>query len=287
MNNTLYIIRNADESDQIQIDELCKFIWEGQDYVPYVFPTWIKDKEHNHPMVCVTNDNKIVGVGNIRKTGDQGWLEGIRTHSDYRGQGIAKMLLQKLQHPSFESELKYIRYMTGVNNTAMHKLANDYDYQPLYQVTEIMFVFDISSSSKNTNYAEIKLSYEDITELFHIYKYNDQIPLSFFVIPFNAEGIQWFKEKNKFWKIDDLLIVDEYQHVEKTDETYFFSLITRTPLTMASYTAIENFLYHIASVYKLKECFLTVATPFVKEVTEYILESRKELFEMQIFSKKL
>ena len=287
MVNNTYFIRDAVKSDQTQIDELCKFIWEGQDYVPNVFPIWISDKKHNHTMVCVTNNNEIVGIGNIHKTGDQGWIEGIRTHVHYRGQGIAKLLFRQLQHPSFEPELKYIRYMTGIDNTAIHKLAHEYNFQALYQVTEIMFVFDKSSGSKNIPYTKMDPTSEDITKLFSISDYHDQLPLSFFVVPLNPEGIKWFKEKNNFWKVNDMYLVDEYQHIEKTDTSYFFSLITPNPLTIATYTEIENFLNHMASVYKLKEYFLAVMTPFIKNITNYVIESRKELFIMQVFSKKI
>lgn len=88
--------RKLVHEDYDDIAAICKNIWGGTDYLPELFHTWVDDKGLFLGAVD-TETNKVIGTDKYSVLYDgSGWLEGLRTHKDYRGRGIGKELALKV-----------------------------------------------------------------------------------------------------------------------------------------------------------------------------------------------
>jgi GNAT superfamily N-acetyltransferase len=71
--------------------ELLGHIWEGQDYVPGFWDAWLQDQEGR--LVVAEGEKRIAGLGRLaRKSPDEWWLQGLRVHPDFLGQGVASQI---------------------------------------------------------------------------------------------------------------------------------------------------------------------------------------------------
>ena len=83
------VIREAQKNDKQDVQEITRFTWEGQDYIDKVFDEWLED---GHFFVAEI-ENKVIGTAKLTIFPDKvGWLEGLRVHPQYRGQGIGRKL---------------------------------------------------------------------------------------------------------------------------------------------------------------------------------------------------
>lgn len=88
-----YKVLTYDDYDDIV--DISKNIWGGSDYLPSIFNKWVDDKDGC--FLGIVHDEKIVAVGKYSVLKDkQGWLEGLRVHTDYRGQKFAHSISDKL-----------------------------------------------------------------------------------------------------------------------------------------------------------------------------------------------
>lgn len=114
-------IRPLRESDREDVLEIAKHTWDGHDYVPYFFDTWLKD-ENSHPL-GIEIDGHIIALANLRviDNGQTGWMEALRVHPEHRGKGLAATLTQYVVHVAQNIPVKRIRYTTAVGNmTSLH-----------------------------------------------------------------------------------------------------------------------------------------------------------------------
>lgn len=109
-------IRQLKESDRDDILEIARYTWEGHDYLPYFFDTWINDR--NSHTAAVERNGHVVALANLRviENGRTGWMEGLRVHPDYRGQGLASILTHHVVKIAKEIPVERIRYTTAAGN---------------------------------------------------------------------------------------------------------------------------------------------------------------------------
>ena len=93
MINLNYKVLTHEDYDDIL--EISKNIWEGNDYLPEIFHKWVDEKEGC--FLGLVKDNKVVALGKYTILPDnQGWLEGLRVHIDYRGQQLGHAISDML-----------------------------------------------------------------------------------------------------------------------------------------------------------------------------------------------
>lgn len=111
-----YNIRSLKESDKDDILEIAKHTWEGHDYLPYSFESWLKDK--NSHSSAVELDGHVIALANLRviEDGKTGWMEGLRVHPEYRGKGLAKALTNQVVQTAKDLKIERIRYTTATDN---------------------------------------------------------------------------------------------------------------------------------------------------------------------------
>jgi GNAT superfamily N-acetyltransferase len=85
------VCRPALPRDSEDVIELTRTIWEGHDYIPQVWQSWLA--ETDGLLAAAELGGHVVGVGKLTRFGlQEWWLEGLRVHPEYQGQGIASHL---------------------------------------------------------------------------------------------------------------------------------------------------------------------------------------------------
>ncbi len=83
--------RPARPEDTTDVMELTRNIWEGQDYVPQVWDEWLADRDGLLAVAEYTG--RVIGLGKLTRIApEEWWLEGLRTHPDFEGRGVAASL---------------------------------------------------------------------------------------------------------------------------------------------------------------------------------------------------
>ncbi|HNY12361.1 MAG TPA: GNAT family N-acetyltransferase, partial [Candidatus Wallbacteria bacterium] len=83
-------------SDFSDITEISKNIWGGTDYLPHIFNDWLEAPGLFLGAVD-TLKNKVAAVGKYSIFDDgSGWIEGLRTHVEYRGLKLGRGILERL-----------------------------------------------------------------------------------------------------------------------------------------------------------------------------------------------
>jgi len=114
-------IRPLKESDKADVLEIASKTWDGHDYLPYFFDAWINDK--NSHTAAIEKDGHVIALANLRviENGRTGWMEGLRVHPDYRGQGLASILTHHVVNLAKKIPVERIRYTTAIGNeTSLH-----------------------------------------------------------------------------------------------------------------------------------------------------------------------
>jgi GNAT superfamily N-acetyltransferase len=109
--------------DKKQVLDMTSLIWEGQDYVPYVWEEWLADYEG---MLAVAEfGSKVIGLGKLSLLAPgQWWLEGLRVHPNFQGQGVGTHMHNYLFKHWIKVGDGVIRLTTGSNRLAVHRISD-------------------------------------------------------------------------------------------------------------------------------------------------------------------
>lgn len=115
-------VRPARPDDRSDMEAICAQIWEGHDYIPEVWDSWLADPHGQ--LTVVELNGRVVALGKLtRIADDEWWLEGLRVHPGYRRLGVAR-LLQSHQVALAERIGKgTLRFATGSWNRPVHRNA--------------------------------------------------------------------------------------------------------------------------------------------------------------------
>jgi GNAT superfamily N-acetyltransferase len=108
--------------DTQQVLELTHLIWEGMDYVPYVWEEWLSDYQG---MLAVAEfGGKVIGLGKLSLLAPgQWWLEGLRVHPDFQGRGVGTHLHDYHFKHWLRAGDGVLRLTTGSNRLAVHRMS--------------------------------------------------------------------------------------------------------------------------------------------------------------------
>jgi len=117
--------RNLQLSDEKSVRDLCKNIWEGNDYVPDRFSSWIK--EDNSNPVGLFIDGELVALGNLTAALDSpvAWIKGLRVNTSRQHEGHGTKLVEHMINLAKKRGIKKLRYATGSRNEHSVHLAKN------------------------------------------------------------------------------------------------------------------------------------------------------------------
>lgn len=113
-------IRDAVEADRGPVLEFCRNTWPGGDYIADVWSQWLTDRKSR--LIVAIAAGVPVGIAHSHfQTREVAWLEGLRVHPSYRGQGIAGKLNVALTKYARQKGAKIVRLCTGSTNIASQR----------------------------------------------------------------------------------------------------------------------------------------------------------------------
>ena len=179
--------RKLTHEDYLDVSDICKDIWDGTDYLPEIFHSWVDDKGIFMGAVD-TDTNKVVGTDKYSVLYDgTGWLEGLRTHKDYRGRGIGKELAFRVFREALKAlecgDIKKIAFSTHISAvesiSMMRHLGFKLEQEYIFIQKEYSSV-DSLPSINSFSMESWSPSYKDFKELHYIKRRNDLLPFAFY-----------------------------------------------------------------------------------------------------------
>ena len=97
--------------------------WDGDDYIDeWLWQFWVNDRAG--ALIVATLDEKVAAFGKLSWLGPaEWWMEGLRVDPAHRQRGIARALHQHMIQVFRESGDGMLRFATGSNNEATHRIA--------------------------------------------------------------------------------------------------------------------------------------------------------------------
>ena len=133
-------------TDKQKLDDICRDVWNGTDYLPAMAPVFEQDPTCNFLFMEDRETGRAVAAGNLRvfdagvdvdRDSDDGteigtasgtvWIEAIRVSSYFKGKGIATALMKEFCQRSRDMGARKILSCTIYENFAMKKIFNKTD----------------------------------------------------------------------------------------------------------------------------------------------------------------
>jgi len=116
-------IREANNSDKIQVLKFCKNTFSWGDYVEHVWDFWISEGH-----LFLGEKENPVGICHALCSNDQVWIEGIRIDPNFRRQNIASELIKHAETVGKEKNLSYSFMLIDTENSVSLLMANSLNY---------------------------------------------------------------------------------------------------------------------------------------------------------------
>jgi hypothetical protein len=129
------IVRRATETDRETVLAFATRTWDDWDYIPHAWPVWLTATDGAFLVACVGEPGGVDAEGSPLEIGQvvaitrvamvspsEAWLEGIRVDPRVRGKGVAGDLQIAELHWVAAQKARVLRYATGANNEASHRL---------------------------------------------------------------------------------------------------------------------------------------------------------------------
>ena len=195
-------VRPLRQDDIDDVLAISKHIWHGHDYVPGVIEDWLKDPDSY--TIGVEVDGNLVGISNLRliENGKTGWMEGLRVHPDYRGQGFANLLTDGLVEHAISVGVPRLRYTTVVENKASMALAERAGLEEVFRM--IVFWADAPDSVDQREDIDIdRVSVDELIESMDAYTGIMPGPIIIYdwkAKDLTAEVLKELGEERSFWQ---------------------------------------------------------------------------------------
>ena len=203
----MFTIRKMQKEDKNELLALSSKIWEGSDYIPYVFDSWINDTQGEFS--AIECDGKIIGCGRmVFFTPTDVWFEGLRKDPDVEvkgvGTAIATYYLKKLAAVKGLTSIRFSTYFNNVESIVLNtrlgfELLTDFSLKNIeftwsefetyrammasqYPVSEVLPLNDvglIEAYLHNSGFLEKSLNL--MTAGWEVYPYSRQFLEEFFV----------------------------------------------------------------------------------------------------------
>jgi GNAT superfamily N-acetyltransferase len=104
-------LRPVRPADRDRIFEITRDVWDGRDYVPRVFDSWVSDAGASFQAAEI--EGVLVGVQRLRPYAPGlVWYEGLRVAPSHRRQGVARAMLTASIEEAREQGFRQIRLAT-------------------------------------------------------------------------------------------------------------------------------------------------------------------------------
>jgi GNAT superfamily N-acetyltransferase len=117
----VFVCRPALPADTPAMRELASHIWDGEDYLPWVWADWLQ--EIPGLLAAAEFGGRLAAVGKLTQLSPgQWWLEGLRVHPDFEGRGFASHMTDFLLGVWQRSGAAALRLVTHFENFPIHHI---------------------------------------------------------------------------------------------------------------------------------------------------------------------
>jgi ribosomal protein S18 acetylase RimI-like enzyme len=125
-------IRFARPEDRADVFEIAATVFDGNDYIPYVWDAWLAEKPEEGFLMVGETASKVVAIQHVElQAGNVAWLEGIRVHERYRNRGMARHMLRRGLELARESGMVLARLSVSIRNEASKSLVTSEGFHEL------------------------------------------------------------------------------------------------------------------------------------------------------------
>ncbi|MFW9835029.1 MAG: GNAT family N-acetyltransferase [Candidatus Thorarchaeota archaeon] len=116
-------IRELTIKDHEHVNNLCKTVWNGNDYVPQIFQSWIENPLSQ--TLGLFENGDLVAFGNLEKVEgtDTAWVQGLRVKDGHREKGHATTITNALVTLANGLDISTLWYATSSRNQSSMKVA--------------------------------------------------------------------------------------------------------------------------------------------------------------------
>jgi GNAT superfamily N-acetyltransferase len=128
------VIRPTLPSDTPDVLEFCKYIWEGNDYIPYVWNEWMADPRGT--LFTAEYAGHAVGIARVTHLAPkQWWFEGLRVNPDFHDKKIGSALHEYITEWWLENGDGTVRLWTNAKRVKVHHLCKKLGFVHTQEVT--------------------------------------------------------------------------------------------------------------------------------------------------------
>jgi len=219
------LCRPALPMDTPQVLAFTRKIWEGEDYIPDIWEEWLTDSEGL--LAVAEYGGRVIGLSKLtRLDADQWWLEGLRVHPEYQGQGVAAHLHDYQLDYWHRRGSGVIRLATVSSREPVKHLAVRSGFKPVAEYTRFRSSSDLDHQSYGESFTQV-----DPTALDALYEHMASAPALTLQFGLVNLGWQWARptpenlarllhERRAWWWRERVGIVIASEETEKT-RTYF------------------------------------------------------------------
>lgn len=129
------VCRPALPSDRADVIEFTKFIWDGHDYVQFVWDEWLADPEGL--LAVAEYGGRCVGLAKISLSAPgQWWFQGLRVDPKFQGLKIGSHIHGYVDEWWLEHGDGVARLMTGSKRVKVHHLSEKLGFTKVLEVKE-------------------------------------------------------------------------------------------------------------------------------------------------------
>lgn len=129
------LCRPALARDTVQALGMVKHIWQGDDYVPQVWDSWLHDE--SGLLAVAELAGQVVGLGHLADMAlGEGWLEGLRVAPQFQGRHFGSHLHDFFVERWLSSNLSVVRLATNRRRVEVHRMCERTGFQ---RVGEVVF----------------------------------------------------------------------------------------------------------------------------------------------------
>jgi RimJ/RimL family protein N-acetyltransferase len=124
--------RPGKPEDLPAVQELCKDVWNGYDYMPREWERLLQETGSTF-YVAETEQGQMAGFYGLQLFAEEdnktGWWRGVRVGTPFRGKGIASRMVAHAIAECQRRGLQRFRYATADDNVPMHNVAERYNFR--------------------------------------------------------------------------------------------------------------------------------------------------------------
>ena len=157
------VVRPARAEDRDAVLAFCARIWDGHDYIAYVWDAWLADQRGALLVAVERASGRPLGLVHVRMVSDdEAWMEGIRVDPDARRRGIGRLLSTASLAAARERGAAVARLLTSRTNTASQQLAAGFGYAKVAEVARYEAPALASAAVDEAEGAEVAEGDEDL-----------------------------------------------------------------------------------------------------------------------------